>query len=92
MEPYRDELEALRAENARLRAQLAPPKRGRATIRPLLLSLLAIQVATIGAFWLLTPLLNAPSDGRFALGLALAVALVAIDALTLRTLLRRPFR
>jgi VIT1/CCC1 family predicted Fe2+/Mn2+ transporter len=71
--PYRDELESLRAENQRLRAEL----RRKHTTRPLLA--VAIASLDIAAIVLLRPWLNASSDASFWLAL-LFVVLLAIGA------------
>lgn len=74
--PYRDEKETLRAENERLKAQLAE-RRARRVPR----AAIALAVLAIGAFVLLQPWLNG-SDARFwsALGIVavlLGAALIA---------------
>ncbi len=71
--PFRDELATLRAENERLRADLArsrPP-------RPWLA--VALVSADVGAAMALRPWLNGPSDGQFwgALALLGAITLAA---------------
>ena len=69
--PYRDELESLRAENERLRAELLRKHSGR--------PLLAITLASLDvvAIVLLRPWLNASSDASFW-GALFFVVLLAI--------------
>lgn len=75
--PYRDELESLRAENERLRAQLASRRRSHGWLAALLV------VAEIGALLLLMPWLNAANDAKFAtaalilVGIGIAAAVSA---------------
>jgi len=72
-DPYRDELASLRAENQRLRELLLRGHR-RSKYRAV-----AAAVVGIGAIFALNvdrTLLNAPSDGRFWLGAAVALAIV----------------
>jgi fermentation-respiration switch protein FrsA (DUF1100 family) len=67
--PYRDELESLRAENARLRAELA--RRGQSRPR-VAVALVALDVASM---FLLRPWLNGSDDLRFWAGLGIVLAL-----------------
>jgi len=67
--PYRDELESLRAENARLRAALTARRRAHAGMTVFLV------LAELGALVLLLPWLNAPSDARFWGATAILVVL-----------------
>jgi hypothetical protein len=69
--PFRDELEALRRENERLRAELARRRRS----RPLLG--LAIAAGAVPAALTLRPWLNGDSDLRFW------AALIILSAVTL---------
>ncbi len=71
--PFRDELETLRRDNERLRAELSRSR----TARPgIALSLAGVDVAAAMA---LRPWLNAESDGRFwgALAILGAITLTA---------------
>jgi hypothetical protein len=71
--PYRDELESLRAENVRLRAELAR----RAEARPrLAIALVALDVASM---YVVKPWLNGADDLRFwgALGIVVGIAIAA---------------
>jgi hypothetical protein len=76
--PYRDELDSLRAENERLRAEL----RRKHASRPLLA--VALASLDVGAIVLLRPWLNGSSDASFWIAsffvilLAIAAAAVAI--------------
>lgn len=85
-DPYRDEVLALRVENERLRRRLETGARSRGRRAAILGA--AIGGSTVGGFVALLPLLNAPSDTRFFLGLAGAVAIVLGDALALVALAR----
>jgi hypothetical protein len=71
--PYRDELESLRAENARLREELARRSAGRPRLA---MGLLALDVASI---FLVKPWLNGSDDLRFWVGLGIVVG-IAIAA------------
>ncbi len=83
--PYRDELAALREENERLRRAV---RRRRA--RNVVLVLPAAGVTTFVALQGLLPLLNAPSDGRFFLGVAGGALVIAADLAFLVAVLGRP--
>jgi hypothetical protein len=77
--PYRDENESLRAEIARLRAELDARK------APRLGPAFALAAAEFGAIVLLRPWLNGGSDLRFWIALALVVGIaVTATALTIR--------
>jgi hypothetical protein len=83
-DPYRDELAALREENARLRRALRRRRSG---------SAVGIGVAaasfTFVAIQVLVPLLNAPRDGAFLAG-AFGLAVVAlVDVVCLAAILSR---
>jgi hypothetical protein len=71
--PYRNELESLRAENQRLRAELERRRRS----RPLLA--VALAALDVGAIVCLRPWLNASSDTSFW-GAFLVILLLAIAA------------
>ncbi len=71
--PYRDELESLRAENARLRAELSARRVGRPGLA------LALMALDIGSIFALKPWLNGGDDLRFWAGLV-AVVGIAIAA------------
>jgi hypothetical protein len=73
VDPYRDENETLRAENARLRARLLSRRGGRGRT----LSLLALDFVAI---IFLRPWLNGASDAKFWGGVAV-VAGIALAAL-----------
>ena len=79
--PFRDEIEALRHENERLRAELSHARSPRTPRAAVGLALVGVDVM---AAMLLRPWLNAGSDARFwgALtllgGLTLAAALAAV--------------
>jgi hypothetical protein len=77
--PYRDENESLRAEIARLRAELDARR------SPRLGPPIALAAAEFGAIVLLRPWLNGGSDLRFwiALGAVVGIAVTA-TALTIR--------
>jgi hypothetical protein len=72
--PFRDEVETLRRENARLRADLAASRRPRAG--------LGLAVAAIGAVaaQLLRPWLNGSSDVRFWGAAAILVSITLAAA------------
>jgi VIT1/CCC1 family predicted Fe2+/Mn2+ transporter len=72
-DPYRDELESLRAENERLRAEL---RRDRPARPFLAVGLASLDVAAIV---LLRPWLNASSDASFWIA-SLLIVLLAIAA------------
>lgn len=78
---YRDEKESLRAENERLRAQLAEKKR-----RGVPWAAIFLAACTVGAFFLLQPWLNG-SDIRFwaALGILILLAGGAVFAAVRQT-------
>lgn len=73
-DPYRDENTSLRAENERLRADLAKRRSGR---RGLTIALVALD---FGAIVALRPWLNGGSDGAFwgAFVIVVGIALAAI--------------
>jgi hypothetical protein len=73
-EPYRDENETLRAENARLRSQL---DKRRGAHRLLSITLLALDFAAVIA---LRPWLNGESDAKFWCGLVIigGIAVAAV--------------
>ncbi len=83
-DPYRDELLALREENSRLR-RIVHRRRARRTI----LVLPGAAALTFVALQGILPLLNAPSDGRFFLGVSCAALVVAADLAFLFALLGR---
>jgi hypothetical protein len=85
-DPYRDEVLALRVENERLRRRLEAGARPRGR-RAVFLGAV-IGGSSVGGFAALLPLLNAPSDTRFFLGLAGAAAIVLGDAWALVALAR----
>lgn len=85
-DPYRDEVLALRVENERLRRRLEASARPRG--RRAIVFGAAIGGSSVGGFFALLPLLNAPSDARFFLGIAGVVAIVLSDALALLALAR----
>ena len=74
--PFREEIEALRHENARLHAELSQARSGRTPRVALGLVLVGLDVA---AAMLLRPWLNAGNDARFwgALTLLAAITLAA---------------
>jgi hypothetical protein len=86
--PYRDEREALRAENSRLRGEVASLRGGRrrrgviAGVIAALVLLDAGGVAVAGAW------INAPSDAKALGGMALLGALAALNLFVLYRLLR----
>lgn len=69
--PYRDETETLRADNARLHAELARRRRGGRGLSVLLV------VIDFGAIVVLRPWLNGGSDVQFWCGVALVAAIAA---------------
>jgi hypothetical protein len=71
--PYRDELESLRAENARLRAELSRRRQARPALA------FALVALDVGAVFVVKPWLNGADDARFwaGLGLVLALAIAA---------------
>ena len=71
--PYRDELESLRAENARLRAELAVRGEGRPRLA------VALVAADVASILLVKPWLNGADDLKFWAGLTLVLG-VAIAA------------
>jgi hypothetical protein len=75
-EPYRSELESLRADNERLRIELAK-RRVNKPVLALVLAVLDLAMVVV-----LRPWLNGPSDGGFwaALSVVVAVALGAVGA------------
>ena len=79
--PYRDELETLRRENDRLRAELARHEGPRPAWRPI-----AFFVVDFAALQALLPWLNAPSDAKFWGALAI---LLVLGAATLGFAFRR---
>jgi len=85
LDPYRDELVALREENARLRRTLRKRrKRGAVLVLPAAAALNFVAIQAIA------PLLNAASDTRFFLGVAcIALVLLADIACLAATLSRR---
>ncbi len=85
-DPYRDELLALRVENERLRRRLEAHARPRGRRAALVGA--AIGGSSVAGFAALLPLLNAPSDVRFFLGLAGAAAIVLGDVAALLALAR----
>jgi len=76
--PYRSEVESLRAENVRLRAELASRRRARPGLA---VALVALEVSAIAIF---RPWLNGSSDAKFwtglfvVLGVAIAAAFSAL--------------
>ncbi len=74
--PYRDEVETLRAENARLKRALAARSRARPLVA---LGLVALD---LGVTMLVRPWLNGGADGPFWASLALVVALAVAAAAT----------
>lgn len=85
-DPYRDEVLALRVENERLRRRLEASARPRG--RRAVMFGAAIGGSSVGGFVALLPLLNAPSDARFFLGVAGVAAIVLGDAFALLALAR----
>lgn len=83
--PYRDELMALREENARLR-RIVQKRRARRA----LLVLPAAAALTFVALQGIRPLLNAPSDHGFYLGVACSVLVVLADLACLLSVLVGP--
>jgi hypothetical protein len=83
-DPYRDELMALREENARLRRIV-----GRRRARGAVLVLPAAAALTFVALQGIRPLLNAESDGRFFLGVFCAAIVLAADLACLFAVVRR---
>jgi len=83
-DPYRDELSALRQENERLRHALRRRRRRGATI-----ALPGIAVLNFVAIQAVVPLLNAPSESRFFLGVGLVALLVVADVAVLAAVLFR---
>lgn len=76
-DPYRDELVALRVENERLRRRLEAhdrPRGGRAAVVGAL-----VGGSSVAGLFALMPLLNAPSDARFFVGLGGALGLFVLD-------------
>ncbi len=73
MDPYRDEFESLRRENARLRASLHARREPRVGVAVLL------AAADLGAILLMRPWLNGGGDMKFwsALIVVLALAIAA---------------
>ncbi|MBK6696473.1 MAG: hypothetical protein IPG50_30420 [Myxococcales bacterium] len=69
MMPYRDELEALRAEVARLNAALARRRTGHGRLTLILL------VLELGALFAFQPWLNATNDAKFWAGVLVIVGL-----------------
>jgi hypothetical protein len=72
--PYRDELESLRADNARLREELARQRQVRPRIA---MALVALDIASI---FLVKPWLNGADDLRFWAGLAIVFGLAITAA------------
>jgi hypothetical protein len=83
MDPYRDELMALRADNERLRRLVDDRRHRRGQLVAALFVEFGLAVGTMVVLYQLLPLLNAPSDGRFFLGASLAVLLFAIDVIAI---------
>ncbi len=71
--PFRDELETLRRDNERLRAELSRTRRSRPVVA------FTLAGADVVAAMMLRPWLNAGSDGRFwgALAILGAITLTA---------------
>jgi len=76
--PFRDEIETLRRENARLHAELA---RARAPRLPGVGRSLSLLAADVVAAMLLRPWLNASSDARFWGAIAILGAITLAAAL-----------
>jgi len=74
--PYRDELESLRAENERLRAQLASRRQSHGWLAGILVAL------EIVALMVLMPWLNAANDAKFATAALILVAIAVAAALS----------
>ncbi|WP_394828637.1 hypothetical protein [Pendulispora albinea] len=79
--PYRNEVESLRAENERLRAELGAQRPRRPRWRRPWVTALLIALELIALF-ALQPWLNAPSDVRFWGAVAILVALGIAAALS----------
>jgi hypothetical protein len=88
-DPYRDELLALRHENARLRRLLAEGRSRRGRVIAAVGAELAVGGLSFAALQLLFPLLNAESDRRFWIGAAGIVAIVLADVIALVWIARR---
>ena len=67
--PYRDELESLRAENARLRARLSTERHAHAGVALALVAIDALCLVVV------RPWLNGSDDAKFWVGLAIVVSL-----------------
>lgn len=74
-DPYRDELLALREENARLRRALLERRRAGSAVA----YVVGAVLITIVGLQALRPLLNAPNDATFWLGVLGVVVVVAVD-------------
>jgi hypothetical protein len=81
-DPYRDELMALREENARLR-RIVQRRRARRAV----LVVPAVSVLTFVAMQGIRPLLNAETDRGFFFGVACAVLVVVADVTCLLAVL-----
>jgi hypothetical protein len=85
-DPYRDELLALRVENERLRRRLEARARPRG--RRAALAGAVLGGSSVAAFASLIPLLNAPSDARFTIGVLATIAIAILDVVALIALAR----
>jgi len=83
MDPYRDELMALRAENERLRRVVHDSHGRRGQLVKALFFELGVVLFTMIGIYALLPLLNAQHDGRFYLGVLLSIVLLATDVIAI---------